>query len=76
MKKSLAKTLFEEGVLAQAIATRDLQEGFNLGFSRQNSLKEHEYLVTERGGVRAFKTADAVLKMAEEIGFKKVEFHL
>ncbi len=74
MKKSLAKTLFEEGVLARAIATQDIEQGFNLAFTRANNLAENEFLETERGDVRRFKTADAVLSMADDIGFKKVEF--
>jgi len=76
MKKALAETLFEEGVLSQAMATRGISGGFNLAFKRKSSLKEPEYLVTERGAVRTFKTADALLALASHIGFKKVEFNL
>jgi len=74
MKKAMAKALFDEGVLARAIATKDLKEGYNLGFTRKTCLKENEFLETERGEVRAFKTADAVLNMAQQIGFNQVEF--
>lgn len=75
MKKSIAKTLFFEGVLIEALATKDQVSGFNLAFKKQNS-GNIDYLVTERGGIRQFKTADAVIKTAKEIGFQIVEFHV
>lgn len=76
MNMSLAKTLFDEGVLKKALVTRDIERGFNLAFSRSEDGSKAEPLDVERGGVRKFKTADAALKMAEQIGFRKVEFHL
>lgn len=76
MKKRMAKTLFSEGVLAGAHATRAIDSGYNLGFSRANGVREWEYLETELGQVRTFKTADAVLSTAEDIGFKKIEFNV
>jgi len=76
MKKSLAKTLFCEGVLGKAVATPAISEGYNLAFSRINNTGGLEYLETERGEIRTFKSSDAVLSLAKDIGFKVVEFNM
>lgn len=75
MDKSLAKTLFKEGVLKEAKATIDIKEGYNLQMVRDTLDPFPEMLETTRGETRRFKTAEAVLKISKEIGFKKVTFY-
>lgn len=75
MDSSLAKTLFKEGVLKEAQATIAIGGGYNLQMVRDTLDQFPETLETTRGETRRFKTAEAVLKISKEIGFKKVTFY-
>tara|TARA_R110002050_G_C8889929_1_gene509389 strand:- start:1311 stop:1541 length:231 start_codon:yes stop_codon:yes gene_type:complete len=76
MKKTLAKTLFEEGVLLEAIATVGINGGYNLAFTKKSTGSDFVYLNTDKNNIREFKTADAVISTAKTIGFLKIEFHI
>lgn len=74
MRTALAKTLFREGVLRMIVVTEAIEGGFNMAVKRGDLDLTPEYIETARGEVRRFKTADAALKAAKEIGFKNVVF--
>jgi hypothetical protein len=75
MELSIAKTLFKEGVLKEAKATIAIEGGYNLQMIRNTIDLFPELLETTRGEARRFKTAQAVLTITNEIGFKKVTFY-
>lgn len=67
--------LFSEGVLAKAQAVRNpMGAGYVLELFRSSAQTVPESMQTDKGKTRVFKTADAVLKTAHDIGFQEVLF--
>lgn len=75
MKIAVAKMLFTEGVLSKSQAVQNpMGAGYVLELFRSSAQAIPEAMQTDKGETRVFKTADAVLKTAHDIGFKEVLF--
>ena len=77
MQESEIKIRFDAGELNACIATRspmDSKKWIVHFYSRKSSKQIN--LETQRGGVREFKTLDAVAKLVDKVGFKSYTVHL
>ena len=74
MKELQAKWVFEQGGFSKAlVACAPMGTGYHLHlvtFGRQSST---ELIELQRGGTREFKTIDAAVQTAKNIGFRRVE---
>lgn len=69
--------LFDDGSMNQCTITdAPLAEGlYNLCFARRGK-KEDVLLETQRGGVRNFKSYDAAILVAKEVGFRNISIEV
>ena len=76
MKIATAKMLFSEGVLIKARAVKNFtNDGYVLEMSKASTPDHPEALLTDKSEIRVFKTADALLNTAAEVGFREVTFY-
>ena len=73
-----ARLLFDAGALSKCLVIPStLGEGFEVVvFKKELGDRGGLSISTKRGGTRQFKTVDAALKIAGEIGFSSVEIRL
>ena len=77
MQESQAKLLFDHGGLAKAvIAPAPMGHGWHLHVVKFGKNGDTEVIERQRGGWRVFKTVDAAVNTANEIGFRRVEVEL
>ena len=74
MQELKAKWVFEQGGFSKAlIACTPMGTGYHLHLVRFGRQAETEIIERQRGGWRLFKTIDAAVQTAKNIGFRRVE---
>lgn len=77
MQELKAKWVFEQGGFAKAmIACAPMGVGYHLHLVKFGRNNETEIIERQRGGWRLFKTIDAAVQTASNIGFRRVEVDL
>ena len=77
MQESQAKLLFDHGGLAKAVVVpAPMGHGWHLHVVKFGKNGDIEIIERQRGGWRVFKTVDAAVNTANEIGFRRVEVEL
>lgn len=77
MEEIKAKWVFEQGGFAKAvIAPTPMGAGYHLHLVKFGRNAETEVLERQRGGWRVFKTIDAGVNTAHNIGFRRIEVDL
>ncbi|ARW85404.1 plasmid replication protein RepB [Aeromonas salmonicida] len=74
MKELQAKWVFEQGGFSKAlVACAPMGTGYHLHLVKFGRQSGTELIELQRGGPREFKTIDAAVQTAKNIGFRRVE---
>jgi hypothetical protein len=78
MQEATAKLMFESGTFSKAIVVPVpmVSDGYHLHLVKFSKNGGTEIIEKQRGGYRIFKTIDAAVNTAREIGFKRIEVDL
>ena len=78
MQEATAKLMFDNGTFSKAIVvpTPMASSGYHLHLVKFSRNSETEIIEKQRGGYRIFKTIDAAVNTAREVGFKRIEVDL
>ena len=78
MQEATAKLMFDTGTFSKAIVVPVpmASDGYHLHLVKFSRNSETEIIEKQRGGYRIFKTIDAAVNTAREIGFKRIEVDL
>ncbi len=78
MQEARAILMFDTGTFPKAIVARVpmASDGYHLHLVKFSRNSETEIIEKQRGGYRIFKTIDAAVNTAREIGFKRIEVDL
>lgn len=78
MQEATAKLMFESGTFSKAIVVTVpmVSDGYHLHLVKFSKNGGTEIIEKQRGGYRIFKTIDAAVNTAREVGFKRIEVDL
>ena len=77
MEELQAKWVFEQGGFSKAlVACTPMGSGYHLHLVKFGRQSGTELIELQRGGTRHFKTIDAAVQTARNIGFRRVEVDL
>ena len=78
MQEATAKLMFDAGTFSKAIVVPVpmMSSGYHLHLVKFSKNSCTEIIEKQRGGYRIFKTIDAAVNTAREIGFKRIEVDL